>query len=83
MRTGGGTLDAPEHVKVGKIANVSCVEYEVTRVIVVTKAQLAERAERLFDHTGTPKLALVTCEGFNHATRTYSENVVVIARSVL
>lgn len=82
VSTGGGTLDDLEHVKVGEIANVSGVEYEVTRVMVMSKAQLAKRAERLFDQTGTHKLALVTCEGFNPATRTYSENVVVIARPV-
>jgi hypothetical protein len=80
VSTGGGTFDDLEHTPVGEIANVSGVRYRVERVDVITKAQLADRAPRLFDQAGEPRLVLVTCEGWNPATRTYSHNVVVVAQ---
>jgi hypothetical protein len=82
VSTGGGTFDDLEDTPVGKVANVSGVRYRVERVNVITKAQLANRAPRLFDQTGDPKLVLVTCEGWDPTTRTYSHNVVVVARPI-
>lgn len=82
VSTGGGTLDDLELVPVGQIASVSGVRYRVERVQVISKSQLARRAQRLFDQDGQPKLVLVTCEGFNPATRHYADNVVVTARPV-
>ncbi|HEX6150672.1 class F sortase [Nocardioides sp.] len=82
VSTGGGTLDDLEHTTVGSVAKVSGVRYRVDRVTVITKAQLARRAPRLFDQTGTPKLVLVTCEGYDSVTRTYADNVVVVATPI-
>jgi len=36
-----------------------------------------ECAQRLFDQAGQPKLVIVSCEGYDPATRTYGDNVVV------
>src|SRR5262245_1413953 len=82
VSTGGGTLDDLEHTSVGKVANVSGVNYRVERVTVISKAQLAERAPKLFDQTGNAKLVVVTCEGYDSSTRTYDDNVVVVAKPV-
>src|SRR5262245_38015762 len=82
VSTGGGTFDDLEDTPVGEVANVSGVKYRVERVNVITKAQLANRASRLFDQAGDPKLVLVTCEGWDPATRTYSHNVVVVATPI-
>lgn len=82
VSTGGGTLDDLEHTAVGVVADVSGVDYRVEKVKVISKAQLAKRAQRLFDQEGDPKLVLVTCEGYDPASRTYADNVVVIARPV-
>ncbi len=82
VSTGGGTLDDLEHTKVGSVATVSGVRYRVDRVTVISKAQLARQASQLFDQTGSPKLVLVTCEGYDSATRTYADNVVVVATPV-
>jgi hypothetical protein len=82
VSTGGGTLDDLEHTRVGQVANVSGVRYRVDRVTVISKAQLARRAPRLFDQTGAPKLVIVTCEGYNATTRTYADNVVVTASPI-
>jgi hypothetical protein len=79
VSTGGGTLDDLEHTTVGSVAMVSGVRYRVDRVAVISKAQLARRAPQLFSQTGSPKLALVTCEGYDSATGSYSDNVVVVA----
>jgi hypothetical protein len=82
VSTGGGTLDDLEHTKVGKVAKVSGVKYRVERVTIISKAQLAKRAPKLFDQTGTAKLVIVTCEGYDSVTRTYADNVVVVAKPV-
>jgi hypothetical protein len=82
VSAGGGTLDDLEHTPVGEIANVSGVTYRVDSVEVITKAQLANRAPNLFDQTGPAKLVIVTCEGYDSVTRTYSENVVVVAKPI-
>ena len=82
VSTGGGTLDDLELIPVGQIASVSGVRYRVERVEIISKPELARRAQRLFDQEGKHKLVLVTCEGFNPATRHYTKNVVVTARPV-
>lgn len=82
VSTGGGTLDDLEHTSIGDVANVSGARYRVTRVAVISKAELAERAARLFDQSGPPRLVLITCEGYDAATGTYADNVVVVAEPV-
>jgi hypothetical protein len=82
VSTGGGTLDDLEHTRVGSVATISGIDYRVDRVAVISKAQLARRAPQLFDQTGSARLVLVTCEGYDSATRTYADNVVVVATPI-
>jgi sortase (surface protein transpeptidase) len=57
------------------------VLYRVTRTFVLSKAQVADRATRLFgqDHGGG-QLVLVTCTDWNGSG--YDSNVVVLAAPV-
>jgi hypothetical protein len=82
VSTGGGELDDLEDTPVGKVAKVSGVKYRVERVQVISKTRLAKRAETLFDQDGPAKLVIVTCEGYDAATGTYADNVVVVAKPV-
>lgn len=78
VSSGGGTFDDLEHIPVGTAGSLSGVRYRVTSVEVISKEELADRAEDLFNQEGEHRLVLVTCEGYDHVTRTYSENVVVV-----
>ena len=80
VHTGGGELDDLELTPVGAKARVSGIDYEVVSVKVISKAQLARRAPRLFAQEGAPKLVVVTCEGYDASTGHYTDNVVVTAR---
>lgn len=77
VHTGGGTFDDLEDLPVGTEGNVSGVAYEVVSVEVISKAELAERAEMLFAQDGEPRMVLVTCEGYDASTGHYDDNVVV------
>lgn len=77
VHDGGGEFDDLEKVKVGQVANLSGAKYEVSRVEVMSKTAMANRAPKLFRQGGKPRLVLVTCEGYNPATGNYSDNVVV------
>jgi hypothetical protein len=79
VHTGGGDLDDLEDVAVGTSARVNGVAYEVTSNTVISKAELAERAPRLFGQSGPPRLVIVTCEGYDPATGHYDSNVVLTA----
>ncbi|HET8717597.1 MAG TPA: class F sortase [Nocardioidaceae bacterium] len=81
---GGGALDDLETVAPGDAVVVSTragrVRYQVQRVEVLSKAELAAAAYRLFGPTRTPRLVLVTCEDWDGAG--YRSNVVVLATPV-
>lgn len=56
------------------------VEYEVESVTYIPRAQLP--VEELFTREGPRTLVLITCGGsFDEQTRSYSDNVVLIARA--
>lgn len=80
VHTGGGTFDDLEDIPVGIVGSLSGVKYRVTTVTVISKAELARRAPRLFAQDGKPRLVLVTCEGYDPATGHYEDNVVVTLR---
>lgn len=80
VHTGGGKFDDLEDIEVGSVIKVSGIRYRVTDVTVMSKARLAKRAQDLFRQDGPHKLVLVTCEGYDPATRTYADNVVVTAK---
>jgi hypothetical protein len=79
VHDGGGKFDDLEDTRVGSTIKVSGVRYTVSDVQVMSKKKLAKLAPDLFNQSGPHKLVLVTCEGYDPATRTYSDNVVVTA----
>ena len=79
VHDGGGKFDDLEDTEVGSTIKVSGVRYVVTDVQVMSKKKLAWRASDLFSQEGPHRLVLVTCEGYDPDTRTYSDNVVVTA----
>ena len=81
VHDGDGALDDLDQAAVGDrvvvLGGGERVTYDVTRVLVLTKAQLARRAASLFDVNGPHRLVLVTCESWDGAA--YEGNVVVVA----
>lgn len=81
VHDGHGALDDLDHAVVGdRVAVMGAgerVAYDVTQVLVLTRAQLARRAPSLFDVDGPHRLVLVTCESWDGAA--YDGNVVVVA----
>ncbi|RZI92667.1 MAG: class F sortase [Microbacterium sp.] len=54
--------------------------YQIESVTYIPRAELP--VGDLFDRAGEPKLAIITCGGsFDEQSRTYSDNVVLIARA--
>jgi hypothetical protein len=84
VHDGVGVLDDLGRALVGDRVSVSGgghrITYGVTRVLVLTKAQLARRAPGLFDVHGPHRLVLVTCESWDGAG--YDGNVVVVAEPI-
>jgi sortase (surface protein transpeptidase) len=73
-------LTGGERVEV-TLADGSQQAYEVERVEQIPKGDL--RDSGVFDRTGAPRLALITCGGsFDADARSYRDNVVVYAREV-
>lgn len=84
VSTGGGAFDDLETLSRGDTVTVrtprGAVRYAVTRVLIYTKASLANHAERVFSQEVPGRLVLVTCEDWNGET--YLSNVVVFAEPV-
>lgn len=80
VHTGGGELYRLAATPVGATARVSGVRYRVTRVLVMSKRELARRADRLFRQTGPHRLVVVTCARYDWDRGVWPANTVVIAR---
>lgn len=82
VHTGGGAMDRLGDAKRGARAVVVTDEgrvvYRITKVEVLSKAELAEQAVELFSQDrGDNRLVLITCTGWNGTE--FEENVVVHA----
>jgi LPXTG-site transpeptidase (sortase) family protein len=81
ISTGGGVLERLEELRVGDPVIVrsdgTAVEFEVADVEVMSRAELTERAETLFDQDGAARVLLITCEDWDGAD--WRSNVVVQA----
>lgn len=79
---GDGALEHLDALRPGDpvtlVTDRSSVRYVVRRVNVLSKAELARRAPRLFLQGGSPRLALVTCTDWDG--HEFRGNVVVTAR---
>ena len=82
VHTGGGVMNRLGQLKTGKIVRVvtpkGTMVYRTTRVLTLTKAQLARRSAELFgQQRATNRLVLVTCTGWTG--KEYTSNIVVFA----
>ncbi|MDN5894056.1 MAG: class F sortase [Nocardioides sp.] len=81
IHTGDGALKDLEQLGGGDEVTVNTAEgpldYAVTDVQVLTKDELAARAESLFDQSGEGRLVVITCEDWDGES--WQSNVVVTA----
>ncbi|MFT4084482.1 MAG: class F sortase [Nocardioides sp.] len=82
VHTGGGSLNRlgrlKEQQEVDVVTRRGTFQYQVDDVVVLSRAQLADRARRLFGQGhGQGRLVLVTCTDWNGSE--YLSNVVVLA----
>jgi sortase (surface protein transpeptidase) len=81
VHSGGGAMDDLELLDAGDRVwmrtDRSRIGYDVRRVVVLGKGELAQRAEQLFDQGVPGRLVLITCEDWNGVE--YLSNVVVTA----
>lgn len=81
VSTGGGAMDNLEQLEIGDRVWMRTdrgrIGYDVRRVVILGKGELAERAQQLFDQQVRGRLVLITCEGWNGVE--YLSNVVVTA----
>ena len=82
VHTGGGVMNRLGSLKPGSVVRVvtpkGTMVYRTTRVLTLTKAQLARRSQELFGQRRTTnRLVLVTCTGWTG--KDYTSNTVVFA----
>ncbi len=82
VHTGGGVMNRLGSLKPGNVVRVvtpkGTMVYRTTRVLTLTKAQLARRSQELFGQRRTTnRLVLVTCTGWTG--KDYTSNTVVFA----
>jgi LPXTG-site transpeptidase (sortase) family protein len=84
VHSGGGAMDDLEQLVTGDRVWMETdrgrIGYDVRRVSVLGKGELAQRAEELFDQEVPGRLVLITCEDWNGVE--YLSNVVVTATPV-
>jgi len=85
VHDGDGAMDRLGEVERGDTVRLRTgnrmAQYRATRVVVYSRAELADNARTLFGQdTGSGRLVLVTCTDWNGAS--YDNNVVVFARPV-
>ncbi|MCW2817621.1 MAG: Sortase family protein [Marmoricola sp.] len=83
VHTGGGVMDRLGSLKPGQVVRVGTrrgtMVYRTTRVLTLTKAQLAERSRDLFAQgRDINRLVLITCTGWTGSG--YTSNTIVFAR---
>jgi LPXTG-site transpeptidase (sortase) family protein len=84
VHTGGGAFDDLEELASGDrvlvLSNGTTVAYDVARVDVLSRAELARESTAIFGRSGPGRLVLITCEDWDGTA--YRSNVVVTARPV-
>lgn len=77
VRSGGGVFDDIGELGTGDTIEVDELVYRVQSVEVLTKEDVARRAEELFDQSVSGRLVVVTCEDWDGET--WRSNIVAIA----
>ncbi len=83
VHDGGGVMDRLGKLKVGKPVRVvtpkGAMVYRTTKVLTLSKSQLAQRSSRLFgQNRPSNRLVLITCTGWTGSD--YTSNIVVFAK---
>ncbi|WP_445256787.1 class F sortase [Nocardioides aurantiacus] len=83
VHTGGGVLDDLGDLRPGQVVRVvtpqGAMVYRTTRVVTLSKAELAERSQSLFgQERNRTRLVLITCTDWNGSD--FESNVVAFAR---
>ena len=83
VHDGGGVMDRLGKVRAGDVVRVvtpkGAMTYRTTKVLTLTKAQLAQRSGELFGQTRpSNRLVLVTCTGWTGED--YTSNIIVFAK---
>ena len=83
VNTGGGVLDDLGDLRPGQVVRVvtprGAMVYRTTRVVTLSKAELAERSQSLFgQERNRTRLVLITCTDWNGSD--FESNVVAFAR---
>jgi LPXTG-site transpeptidase (sortase) family protein len=83
VHDGGGVMDRLGKLHVGRVVRVvtpkGTMAYRATKVLTLTKPQLAQRSRDLFGQTRpSNRLVLITCTGWTGSD--YTSNVVVFAK---
>ena len=81
VRVGGGVFDDVGSLSSGDTIEIegsnSTLTYEVRSVDVLTKDELADRAEEIFDQSGPGRLVIITCEDWDGTA--WRSNIVTVA----
>ena len=81
VHTGGGALDELDDLRAGDTVRVSTtngtIGYRVSEVSILSKAQFARRAEKVFSSTVRGRLVLITCTDW--VGQEYLSNTLVYA----
>jgi LPXTG-site transpeptidase (sortase) family protein len=83
VHEGGGVMDRLGKLRAGNVVRVvtakGTMSYRTTKVLTLTKAQLAQRSRELFGQTRpSNRLVLITCTGWTGEY--YTSNTVVFAK---
>ncbi len=80
VRTGGGVFNDIGELESGDTVKVGDLRYEVSSVQTLTKDEVAQRAEELFDQSVPGRLVIVTCADWDGEV--WQSNIITIANPV-
>lgn len=80
VRSGGGVFNDIDELAGGDTIEVGSLTYKVNSVETLTKDEVAQRAEELFDQSGPGRLVVVTCADWDGSV--WQSNIITIATPV-
>ena len=80
VRTGGGVFNDIGELTSGDTVEVGSLSYEVSSVDTLSKDEVAQRAEELFDQSVPGRLVIVTCTDWDGEV--WQSNIITIAEPV-
>ena len=80
VRSGGGVFNDIGELASGDTVEVGDLSYKVSSVETLSKDEVAQRAEELFDQSGPGRLVVVTCADWDGEV--WQSNIITIAEPV-